>query len=272
MTRHKDAEKRAFSNQAWPGNEEGSVAERRKEMTTQNRWTKKWTQRLATLVLAIAATTLGLGKAFASQQTTAYLNIDVTVSAQLSVEVNSLATSTQTVAWSVTSSSMVSPSSATVTNNSTGLSERWELSTNPTSLDQGSNGSWNLQTSTTGSIGQDQFALQAVFGSTNTVAGAAGSAPGACPSVSSTDWNQSFAPAVTTSLVSYSSTTFADSSLDISGASANPDCTSAGGSCVANGDMFANDYRALCWRVLGPSSVSSTDNQIVQVIVTAALP
>ena len=253
-------------------NKSETQTQRRNEMTSQNTRKKKWTQRLATLVLAFTAMSLGLGRAFASQQTTAYLNIDVTVSATLSVEVNSLETSSQTVTWSVTSSSMVSPSSATVTNNSTGLSERWELSTNASSLDQGTNGSWTLQTSTTGTIGQDQFALQAVFGSTNTVGGLAGSASGACPSVSSTDWNASFAPAVTTSLAYYTSTTFADPSLDVSGATANPDCTAAGGSCVANGDMFSNDYRALCWRVLGPSSVSSTDNQIVQVVVTAALP
>ena len=247
-------------------------AQRRNEMTTQRNWKKKWTHAIATLAFAIAASALGLSQAYATQQTTAYLDIDVTVSAALSVEVNSLETSTQNVNWSVTSSSMVSPSSATVTNNSTGLSERWELSTNATSIDQGTNGSWSLLTSTTGSIGQDQFALQAVFGSTNTVAGAAGSASGACPSVSSSDWNQSFAPAITTTPQYYTSTNFADSSLSISGASANPDCTSAGGSCVANGDMFDNDYRALCWRILGPSSVSNTDNQVVQIIVTAAMP
>ena len=246
-------------------------AQRRNEMKTQGSWKKKWTHAIATLVFAIAASALAI-KAHASQQTTAYLDIDVSVSAQLSVEVNSLETSTQSVGWTETNQDMVSPSSATVTNNSTGLSERWELSTNSQSSDQGTGGSWSLQTSTTGSIGQNQFALQAVFGSTNTVAGAAGSASGACPSVSSSDWNQSFAPAITTTPQYYTSTNFADPSLSISGASANPDCTSAGGSCVANGDMFDNDYRALCWRILGPSSVSNTDNQVVQVIVTAANP
>ena len=272
MNQRNDVKEKAISNQAWPGNESRFDAQRRNEMKTQTNWKKKWTHALATFALAVTAGALGLKSAFASQQTTAYLNIDVTVSAQLSVEVNSLASSTQTVAWSVTSSSMVSPSSATVTNNSTGLSERWELSTNANSLDQGSNGSWTLQTSTTGSIGQDQFALQAVFGSTNTVGGAAGSAPGACPSVSSTDWDQSFAPAITTTQQYYTSSNFADTSLNVSGATANPDCTAPGGSCVANGDMFANDYRALCWRLLGPSAVSSQDAQVIQLIVTAALP
>lgn len=244
-------------------------------MTTQKS-KKKWTHKLATLIITTAAMGLGLIKAHASTNP-AYLNINVTVSAPLSVEIDGLAMSTQTVAWSSVSTNTVSTDSATVTNNSSGITERWELSTNANSTDTVTSAAgWTMQTATTSSMGLDQFALQAVFGSSNTVNGVGGTVNG-CPAKYATDWNGNYAKPITTTPVFYgsvvtSTSAFSDTNLTYNGTD-NPDCTSGSGSgCTADGDMFVNDFRALCWRLLGPSSVSSTDGQIVQIVVTADLP
>ena len=191
--------------------------------------------------------------------TSATLNIDVTVSGSKSVQVNAANSSTQTVAWAgVPNQLLVSPSSATVTNNASIFTEKWALSTNATSIDQGSAGSWNLGASTS-SVGSDTFGLQAVFGSSNT-------AVGGCPVAASTDWNQATALPITAALQTYTSTLFADASLNAGGGTPNPDQTAG----ALNGNMFAGDFRALCWRVIAPSTVdTSIDTQNIQIIVTA---
>lgn len=213
---------------------------------------KKWIPCLALMV-----TEFWIGTAKARAANPAVLNIDVTVTASLSVNVNGYASSTATASgWSPTNTKLVSASSATVTNDSTGLTERWALSTDTTSIDQGTSGTWTLVTSTLSTPGNDHFALQAVFGSTNTTVGG-------CPNATSGDWNVAASTPISVDPQTYTDSTFADSTLSIGGASANPDDS------PNPGDMFAGDYRALCWRIDGPSGITQTDTQNIQIIVTA---
>ena len=194
----------------------------------------------------------------------AYLNIDVAINANLSVAVNDAASSTHTTTFNAATPNekLVSAASATVRNDSGGQTEKWKLSTNAYSLNTlGVAGStWSLAGTTT-TVGADEFAVQAVFGSSNT-------APGSCPSALSSDWDSSFAPGLTSTPVTYTSTVFADSSLTASGGTPNPDVTAG----AANGRMFANSKRALCWRIIAPNSTATLDTQNVQVIVTASAP
>ena len=192
----------------------------------------------------------------------AYLNINVTVNANVSVSVNDAASSTMTVSWNAATPNdklvPVSLASATVTNDSGGVTEKWRLSTNQYSLSAVAGSTWTLAASSS-SVGADEFAVQAVFGSSNTAATS-------CLSATHADWNSTFAPVLTTSLQTYTTTTFAAPSLVNNGTS-NPDQTSG----TANGRMFAGSKRALCWRIISPSSTSTAETQNVQVIVTAAL-
>ena len=226
---------------------------------TAGRW--KWI--LATAALMLAA----LGAKDASAATSAALNIDVQVTQNLSVNVNGYATSTDTlVSWNTASpnAKLVAASSSTVTNDSGAQTEKWALSTNATSIDQGSAGSWSLSSSSS-SVGADAFALQAVFGSSAT-------AQGACPNGTSSDWDSAFAQPLTASPVTYTHTTFADSSLNNGGNGSlslyNPDTASGAG----DGRMQAANHRALCWRIIAPQTSSTVDTQNVQVIVTAQNP
>ena len=225
---------------------------------------KKWTWRTA----ALAAVLMGAGLAAAQAANPAKLDIEVLVTSNLSVSVNGVAESTVTVSWNAATPNadlVNNTSSATVANNSGAQTETWELSTLASSIDQGSSGAWTLVTSTAPSLpGADQFALQAVFGSTNTTASG-------CPAGTAADWNAGYAAPLTTSVQTYTSTLFADASLNTSGGSPDPDnpaITSSGN----NGDMLAGDSRALCWRIITPSSISTVDNQTVQLVVTAANP
>jgi hypothetical protein len=229
-------------------------------MTTQ----KKWMGRTA----ALAAVLTGAGLQAAKAANPAKLDIEVLVTSNLSVSVDGVAESTVTVTWDAANPSadlVNNTSSATVKNDSGAQTEKWQLSTLASSIDQGTNGSWSLATSTAPSLpGADQFALQAVFGSTSTTASG-------CPAGSAADWNAGYAAPLTTTVQTYTSTLFADPTLDVSGASSNPDnpaITSTGN----NGDMLAGDSRALCWRIIAPSSISTVDDQTVQLVVTAANP
>ena len=203
---------------------------------------------------------LGVGEAFAANP--AYLNINVAVNANLSVSVNGVASSTDTgTTWNTATPNdkFASASSATVRNDSGGQTEKFALSSNGNSIDTGggSPGVWTLGASST-TVGADEFSLQAVFGSSNT-------ALAGCPAATSGDWNQAFAPLLTSSPVTYTSTTFADSNLNNLGGTPNPDVT-------ANSRMFAGSRRALCWRIVTPNSTSTANTQNIQVIVTAQNP
>jgi hypothetical protein len=218
--------------------------------------TWKWMGVIALALIGLA------GKAQAGVGTSSYLNIDVTISAALSVAVDAVNSSTYAVTWTGTPNQILtSPSSATVTNDSGILTERWKLFTNASSLNvSGGAGTWSLGASTT-SVGADTFVVQAVFASSNT-------ASGGCAAVTSTGtWsNLTTAPILTTSLVAGLQYTTAGQlvAADVmNNGTASPDVATNSGS------MLGGNKRALCWRIITPTSTSTTQTQNVQIMVAA---
>jgi hypothetical protein len=192
---------------------------------------------------------------------TAFLNIDVAVTANLSVSVNGVASSTDTsvAAWNTAiPNAKIVGSSATVLNDSGGQTEKWALSMDATSLDTTGGGLTWSRSASSSSVGADAFALQAVFGSSNT-AGAG------CPIATASDWNNGYAAVLQTTPQTYMSNLYADPNLVNAGGSYQPDVT-------ANGRMYAGSKRALCWRIITPNSTSVLNAQNVQIIVTAQNP
>ena len=218
------------------------------------------------LALALAGW-LGVGKAYAVS-TTAYLNIDVTIIAQVSVAVNSVVSSTYgTVSWNTNIANQeftagTQGSSVTVTNDSAVI-EKWWLSASTSSVNLAGNGTaWTVSATTanpaTGvlEVAPDAFALQAVFGSSGTLAGA-------CPANGAADWTiGATAPPLAGSLQQYTDARFADQT--VGGLGAKPDSGTGAAS-----KMLASGKRVLCWRALMPVSTSVTDQQNIQLIVTA---
>src|SRR5579884_305311 len=148
---------------------------------------KKTATRTWTLLAAVAGLLLA-GKARAATNP-AYLNIDVTVNAQVSVEVNNQASSSGTaLTWNTNSANQVFTAGTNVTTttvkNDSNVTEKWFLSGSTNSVNTSGVGtaSWTLAGSST-SVGADAYALQAVFGSTNTAA------TGGCPLNGAADWN-----------------------------------------------------------------------------------
>jgi hypothetical protein len=256
---------------------------------------KKWKGLIVGTALAAIAFTANRANALTNPAT---LYIDVTVSASASVTINAAQTSTAspTIAWSDTTRVVAAGdnsgylgSSATVIN-SGNLTERWYLSTNAQSLDQTGANPWTLVVSSNiGDVGLDQFALQAVFASSNTAA--SGGANG-CPQSGSTGntnandamWNSTTTivsaagptvgvtgnaygaqGAIGTAYTNYVNT----QSQTVGGASAYPD-TGTGYQMYSN--SLGNGYglRALCWRVILPVGVNSADTQVIPLIVTAS--
>lgn len=195
----------------------------------------------------------------------AYLNIDVTITSAKSVTVNGVGSSTATTfAWAGTPNQLVTvASTATVQNNSGILSEGWELSTNANSIDTTGGGqTWALAASTS-AVGGDQFGLQAVFGSSSTVAAG-------CPLAAAAEWNSTtIAPPLTAAVAQYTAARFADSNLNAGGGvSYEPDNTVSNLMFAFNAATGAGS-RALCWRAIMPASTSTQNTQNIQVIVTA---
>ena len=190
------------------------------------------------------------------------LNIDVSVTAQLSVSVNGVQKSTYSnagTAWNTgtPNQELVATSSTTVVNDSN-VVEKWNLSSNAQSINVlGNAAQWTMQASTSPALpSADQFALQAVFGSSNTAAGS-------CPGVGAATWqNGNIAPLITTSLQQYTLTRFADPTLVNAGGLNTPDNT-------GTGNMLSSTKRVLCWRIVAPAATTTTDTQNVQLIVTA---
>jgi hypothetical protein len=205
---------------------------------------------LGFLAMAMTATA-------ASAATQARLNISVTVTAAKSVAVDGVASSTRAHTWNGTPNQAFAntASSVTVLNDSGILSETWALSTNANSINTAGNAPAWARTSSTATVGADEFAVQAVFGSSNT-------AVGGCASVTATTWNDSAVAApLTTTPATYTSTLFASSELQNLGGTHQPD--------QAGGTMYAGSFRALCYRAIMPSSSGTTDGQNIQVTVTA---
>lgn len=218
-------------------------------------------KRLGLAAAALALLLAGAGRALAASS--AALHIDVTIAANLSVEVNAADSSTQSVIWSAATPNQAftnDASSVTVRNDTGGLTEKWALSAAPVSINQGGGpDNWTLAASSS-AVGPDEFSLQAVFGSSKT-------AVTGCLGAASSDWNEAYAQPLTASPVNYTSTSFAGLNLNNDGTPL-PDIT--GG--AANGRMHAGSQRALCWRLITPNSTSTTQTQSVQITVTAVLP
>lgn len=222
-------------------------------------------RRVAAKLAALLLLTLGAaGPLFAASSAT--ITIDVQIVGTLSVSVDGGGSSTGTaVTWNtaVPNQMFVSQASATVTNDSGGLTEKWALSSDATSINtQGNAETWTLSGSTSPALpGADHYALQAVFGSTNTLAGG-------CPAVGAADWNNDYAKPLTATPVTYTSTVFTDPNLAIGGAPAAPDTASG----PHDGRMQAGHKRALCWRLIAPGSSSTVDTQNIQIVITAQSP
>lgn len=216
---------------------------------------KAW-KKAALAVLALCLS----GAAKAAVGTPSNLNIDVAITASLSVSVNGVQSSTYSgVNWNTSNANqeLVAASSTTVVNDSN-VVEKWALSTNVKSINTlGNPAQWTLKTSTSPALpSADEFAVQAVFGSSNT-------ASGGCPGVGAATWNNGpMAPPLTTAQQLYTSTRFADTSLTTGGGLATPDVT-------ATGSMLAAGKRVLCWRIVTPSATTTTETQNIQLIVTA---
>ena len=168
---------------------------------------------------------------------------------------------------------MVSNTTATVKDTATGgLLEYWKLSST-NAYDSSSQGAgWTLVTSTNGagSPGTDQFALQALFVSSNA---AAADCQGAV--TSNNDWDATYAKPLTTNPAYYTTTGtggyFADQT-SLGGSNGDPDITSGGSlnRMRVFGSGAGLGQRGLCYRIIPPTGVSSPNNQILYVIVTAA--
>jgi hypothetical protein len=213
--------------------------------------TKAWGLALGLLAIASSARAVTTNPA--------RLNIEVTITQNLSVVVNEVASSTQTVPWNAANPNdrLVSPSSVTVRNDSGAQTERWQLSTNLNSIPASGTDKWTVSGDST-AVGSEQFALQAVFGSSNT-------ASNGCPVFNSPDWDLAMAEEVTDTPATYTSARFADPNLAAGGGTPNPDV-------AGSGRMLANSKRALCWRVIAPASTVATAAQTIQLIVTALAP
>ena len=213
------------------------------------------------LAPALALLGLCIGRAQATGSPLAALNIDVTISASVSVQVDGAASSSYTTsAWS-SPNHRIQPAIlvAQVTNNSSGLSEQWWLSTNPTSINTvGNPRTWSLVVSTNiADVGADSFAVQAVFIS---------SASSSCPFIGAAVWNSTTtAPALSTVPALYTSTRFADSEY---GGNYAPE-TKSNSTVWAYNSATGNGLRGICWFVTGPASSVTPDRQNIQVIVTA---
>ena len=201
--------------------------------------------------LGAALALLGLTGLSAQAANPAYLNIDVTITNNLSVSVTNAATSTHTVTWSG-AATLTAGATATITNDTGYLAERWELTTSPTSWDSGTGAAGWVIGATQAA---DQVKLQAVFG-------ASGIAAASCTGASLFG-NNVVAPALTSATqTQYTQTILADTILGAGGLPARPDG-------AINDKIIAGRSRSLCWQLTMPTSTSFQGTQVVPVIVTA---
>ena len=192
--------------------------------------------------------TMGAFAASARATNPGRVNIQVTITAAKSVSVDGVDTSTRAHTWTGTSNQAFDNSASSITVRNDGiLTETWALSAT------NAGATWTLGTSTA-VVGADEFALQAVFGSSNTLAAG-------CGSVTATTWNSGTAALpLTGTPATYTSTLFASTQLAQSGGVTGPD---------SGNNMFGGNKRVLCYRVIMPQSTSVTATQNVQVVVTA---
>jgi hypothetical protein len=203
----------------------------------------------------------------------------VTFTAALSVKIDGIQYSTRTLGPLSAGQTSVPTSSATVTNDSAGLTEKFQLTTADVSTGAVSP-LWTVAPAT-GNVGgglfcaanpgdpscpgADAYALQALFISSANSAG--------CPTNVTADWDL-FKSTVAVTATTYSTGYFADTSAGFgnqNGGTGNPDQTAG----IQNGNMFAignpdgRGKRGLCVRLTMPSSSLSTGQHIIRLTVTA---
>ena len=205
-----------------------------------NMKTKKW---LGAAIFGLLATMAGGAHA----ANPSYLNIDVAITANVSVAVNTVASSTQSFTWSG-AASQVSATSATITNDSTYFASQWKLSSSANAWDSVSGAAgWAIGAA----AAADTLKLQAVIGPSGF--------SGSCASGNFA--SATVAPALSnTTPITYTATVLGDTTG--LGAGASPDNTSTN-------KMNAGSSRALCWKMTMPTSTSFTGTQVVPIIVTA---
>ena len=225
-------------------------------------------RRLALTAAAMIA--LGTAEGFAAGKS-GNEDLTVTFNASLDVQIDGVFDSTYTLG-SLGAGAAASPAStATITNTSGGLTERWSLSVSTVA----GNGDWAVASSTGDSgatatscssncPGLDSYAFQAVFVSSN-------SAANACPN-NSAKWD-SVASVVLgpSSPQTYTSSRYADATV-VSNASGLPDQTSGGhdGNMLSYNAGSGAGKRGLCTRLIMPSGSTSAAQQTIRLTVTAA--
>jgi hypothetical protein len=239
------------------------------------------TKKKALALFAALAWGWGGERVWAALTPTATLDLVATFNTSLSVKIDGLQYSTRTMSG-LTQGQTVVPSSGTVTNDSS-LTEKWSL----TAADV--TGNWTLVATTgTGTTsgtqaagtgcqgatpsgtcpGLDQFALQALFISSDAAA--------ACPSAVTTDWDL-VASTVSAVPQTFGKLQFADTKAGVAcvagEACGNPD--TAGG--TGDGDMLSQvlgggvGVRGLCVRLMAPQSVNvaGATAQTIALTITA---
>ena len=204
-------------------------------------------------VLSLAVTT---GKAWAVITPSANLDLHVNFAGQLSVKVDDVYASTRAVSGGP-ATAQVPASSATVTNDATGLTEQWQLSL------AASTGNWTVTSATSASPGLDKFDYQAMFISSDTAS--------SCPAAGHPRWE---GPVSTVTAVAeyYRSFRYSDPTV-VNGSTGKPDVntgTQNGNMYVVNGAFPGSGKRGLCVRVRLPSSISTQSSQLIRLTITAA--
>ncbi len=230
------------------------------------------------LGLFLALGMLGAGRVFAAATVFANEDLLVTFAGSLSVKIDgiqyssrTLTGASQTAGNAASGQTVVPGSSATVTNDAAGITEKWQLTT----ADVGAaTPLWGV-VSTTGATGggtfcsvtgggtcpgTDQYALQALFISSAAVA--------VCPSNTSVDWD-SYVSTVGTVGNTYLLSQYADTAAVFAGIST-PDQTTG----AQNGNMFANvasgvGRRGLCVRLTMPAGSTSVGQHVIRLTITA---
>ncbi len=235
------------------------------------------------LLLALAAA--GARQAWAAAPTpTPFADEDLLVSftAALSVKIDGIQYSSRTLGPLAAGQTFVPASSATVTNDSSGLTEKFQLTTvdaSPASvtplwsvgLATGSQPGGGFCAANQGDPscpGLDTYALQALFISSSSLVG--------CPGSPNGDWD-TYASTVAATATTYVAGYFSDTSVafgDNNGGTGNPDQTAAN----KNGNMFAvsggtdgRGKRGLCVRLTMPSASSTVSQHTVRLTITAVV-
>ena len=215
------------------------------------------------LALSLLAAVLPAGRASAANP--AHLDYIVTFTGSLSVSVDGMAFSTR--AFTAGGNALVVGSSATVTNDSSGIVSKWALTVSTIS----GGGDWAVVGSTATPPDVDQFAMQALFISSATrISNQPGSWSNGCPANNASDWNN-YTSTVTGVLTQYSALMYADPAV-VGGASGNPDMTSG----QTNGRMYpaatgvdGRGVRGLCTRIYMPSGTETLQPQGIRMTVWA---